>query len=96
MTQPNQPKCDEKFIVCDCHSEFLRLSYDEEIELFDVSVWTLQASSQPGWRMKLAWIWRILTKGSPYGDQLVIDKDKAKEISDYILNKLASESDANN
>jgi hypothetical protein len=78
----------EKFIKCDCHSEFIRLDYDSDFEHFDLSIWALQASSKPGWRTKLRWIWRILTKGSPYGDQVIIDKDKAKELADYLTDKI--------
>jgi hypothetical protein len=93
QTTPLDPAAsNEKFISCDCHSEFIRLNYDKEIECFDVSIWTLQASSKPHWRTKLRWLWRILTNDSPYGDQVIINEDKAKELADYILEKLASKS----
>jgi hypothetical protein len=84
MTQIPPPKSNEKFIECDCHSEFVRLDYDPEFEHFDLSIWVQEASSKPSWKTKLRWIWRILTKGSPYGDQVILNKDKAKAFADYL------------
>ena len=75
----------EKFIVCDCHSEFVRLIYDKEFEQFDLSIWT-QTSSKPTWKNKLRWIWRIIKDGTPYGDQIILNKDKAKELAEYLTN----------
>jgi hypothetical protein len=88
MTQDPPIKSNEKFIKCDCHSEFIRLDYDHEFEHFDLSIWTLQASSKPSWKTKLRWIWRIIRNDSPYGDQVIIDKFKAKELAEYLLDKI--------
>jgi hypothetical protein len=81
-------KSNEKFIKCDCHGEFIRMDYDPELAQFDMSIWTLQASSAPSWKTKLRWIWRIIIHNSPYGDQVVINKDKAKELADYLIDKI--------
>lgn len=75
----------EKFISCDCHSEFIRVSFDEEFKHFDLSIWT-QTSSKPTWKNKLRWIWRIITQDSPYGDQVILSENKAKELAEYLNN----------
>lgn len=77
----------EKFIKCSCTSEYVRLFYDEEMQTVDLSVWSFQNSHGPTWADKLRWIWRIVTKGSPYGDQVILEKEQVKEIIDYLQNK---------
>lgn len=88
MLQDPPAKANEKFIKCACHSEFIRLDYDSEFEHFDMSIWTLQASSKPSWKTKLRWIWHIIKNDSPYGDQVIIDKCKAKELAAYLTNTM--------
>jgi hypothetical protein len=88
MTPTQANENNEKFIKCDCHGEFIRLDYDPDFVSFDMSIWTLEASSTPSWKTKLRWIWRIITNNSPYGDQVVINKDKAKELADYLIDKI--------
>ena len=75
----------EKFISCECYSEFVRVAYDKEFDHFDLSIWT-QPSMKPSWKTKLGWIWRIIKHGSPYGDQVILNKDKAKELAEYLTN----------
>lgn len=75
----------EKFISCECYSEFVRVAYDKEFDHFDLSIWT-QPSMKPNWKTKLGWIWRIIKHDSPYGDQVILNKDKAKELAEYLTN----------
>jgi hypothetical protein len=88
LPEQHSKKSNEKFIKCDCHGEFIRLDYDPDFASFDMSIWTLEASSTPSWKTKFRWIWRIITHNSPYGDQVVINKDKAKELADYLIDKI--------
>ena len=75
----------EKILKCSCSSEMIRFAYDDEMETFDVSIWSFQNSHRPYWKDKLRWIWRILTVGSPYGDQVLLEKEQVAELVDYLV-----------
>ena len=71
-----------KYIGCDCGSEVLRIEYDDECKSFDISIYNL--NKKYPWKFKLQYIWQILTKGEPYGDQIVLRKNSALELKEYI------------
>ena len=75
----------EKFIKCSCSSEYVRLSYDEDYKWVDLSIWECQSSHQATWRDKMRWIWHILTKGSPYGDQVILREQEIADMVDYLI-----------
>jgi hypothetical protein len=33
----------------------------------------------------MRWIWRILTKGSPYGDQVILREQEIADMVDYLI-----------
>lgn len=81
------------FIPCTCTSEALHITSDEEGELY-ISIWQVGYSRDNTltWRQRLRYCWQILTKGRPYGDQVVLDKKGRSEliyslVDNYILNK---------
>lgn len=80
-----------KSISCDCGSEVLYIQYDAELSLFDFSIYESSASfeTKHNWKNKLRYIWRILTNHHPYNDQIVLSKNKAKSLANF-LNSLAS------
>ena len=71
-----------KYIGCDCGSEVLRIEYDDETKEFYIGVY--QLIKQYSWRDKLHYIWQILRKGEPYGDQICLRKNSALELKEYI------------
>lgn len=68
----------ETMIFCDCGHEAIRLEYDEKLVYF--SFWKF--GQRPYSRLQM--IWRILTKGSPYGDQLVLNSKGMYELETTI------------
>lgn len=75
----------EQYFKCSCSSEILRVSHDEELGLTEFSVWEMQNSHKAGWRQRLRWCWRILTEGSPYGDQVILEKEGVANLVDYLV-----------
>lgn len=70
----------ELFLECDCYSEGIKFNYDEDGLLY-ISLY--QRGFKPRtktWREKLRWIWQIITKDVPYDDEVIISKDKIKQL----------------
>lgn len=71
----------ELFLECDCYSEGIKFNYDED-GLLNISLY--QRGFKPRtktWREKLRWIWQIITKDVPYDDEVVISKNKIKQLA---------------
>ena len=78
-------KSREKFIKCSCYGEGMLLTkFDDEEEIY-VSFW--REGIDPirlTWWMRLKLCWLTLTKGNYYSDQLVLSKESAKELTEWI------------
>jgi len=73
----------EIFIECDCYSEGIKLNYQDE--LLYISLY--QRGFKPRTKTikeKLRWIWQIIIKDVPYDDELIISKDKIKQLSQFL------------
>ena len=79
----------EKFFICSCYSHALCLMKFKEEEECYVSIW-ISGHQSIGWRYKLRQIWRIIKTGTPYGDEVVLSKEEALNLSKHI-NKLYAE-----
>lgn len=72
------------YFQCSCSSEMLSIEkFTDEPEIY-MSIWYRGAQAPMRWRDKIRYCWRIITEGSPYGDQLVLDKDTAALVSAHI------------
>ena len=70
-----------KYIGCECGAEVLKVDYDDEGKVFYLGIF--QLNRRFSWWNKLRHIWRILRKGEPYGDQIVLRKNSALELKEY-------------
>lgn len=71
------------FIECDCYSEGIKLNYEDG--LLYISLY--QKGFKPRTKSikeKLRWIWQIIIKDVPYDDELIISKDKIKQLSQFV------------
>jgi hypothetical protein len=74
------------FFLCDCHSEVLVIEYDKELGLADLSVYENRAS----YKHKLSFwqrfrhIWHIIVRGTPYSDQILLNKNQIKELKTFL------------
>lgn len=74
------------FILCDCKSEILVIDYDSEIKMADLSIYESHASfsyKMSFWQ-KIRYIWRVLYRGKPYTDQIILNKEQLLQLKDYI------------
>lgn len=75
----------EFFVECDCHSEVIHVvcdfwgnsSYDYEFSVY-------RHGEQSFWN-KCRMIWKIIRTGHPYGDDVILGKEKAEELARWIL-----------
>lgn len=79
----------EEFIVCDCHCEGLFFSYipmegdtTDDPAFVSVSLWDMW-SQKPSWRHRLRHIWRILTKGEPYKDEITLCRSGVERLRHF-------------
>jgi len=73
-----------KYIGCDCGAEVLQIEYDDETKEFYLGIY--QMIKRYSLKDKLHYIWQIIRKGEPYGDQIVLSKNRAIELKEYIEN----------
>lgn len=75
----------EKFTVCACFSEGLRVSYFPEDKEFYVSIWEHKGSGKACWSHRLKHIWRILRTGQPWEDEIIISEQDAGELGQFLI-----------
>lgn len=79
---------------CDCITEgivVMRLDDDnngcEGAPFIELAFWQYGQVHIHNWRYKLRYIWRIITKGTPYTDMVWMRKEQAKDLANEILKK---------
>jgi hypothetical protein len=74
------------FILCDCKSEVLVSEYDNEYNLMELSIYENLSSysHKMSFWQKLRYIYRVLVKGRPYSDQIVLTREQLKDLSSFI------------
>jgi len=74
-----------KFIQCSCYSEGILIEYDDEDSLYYVS---FLADSPERFKLsiivRLRSIWRLLTKGKIYSDQVVLSHKEATALVRFL------------
>jgi len=76
----------QKFIQCDCYGEGLLITkFDNEEELY-FSYWRQGIDPiKLSWWMRLKLCYLALFKGNYYEDQIILNKEKSKELADWII-----------
>ena len=75
-----------KTIKCACYHEILHLEWDEELQQVYASIWApYLIDTRMSWRQRLRYCWQILTKGRPYGDQLILEKQHVADLVDFLI-----------
>lgn len=75
-----------KFYKCGCSSHLLEIDtsfrMDNEINF---SIWELgRNTDKMSIRERIRWCWRILTKGSPWSDSVILDEEQVNEIIEQL------------
>ena len=67
----------EQFIKCACDSEGIHLEY--------LSLWKFNYNPTAlSWKQKARYIWRLLTKGEAWGHDIILNKNSANKLVEFI------------
>jgi hypothetical protein len=80
----------EIFIHCDCGNEVLRLSYWADEGALYLSMYE-QYKPATSVRDKLRWIWRIISRGTPFEDEICLDRAQVEEVIKFCTEYIAQE-----
>jgi hypothetical protein len=82
---------DKIVIECECGSHLLQVVSDVEenavpdiAHRYFIALFNYGYNNVTTWKHRLRVCWRVLTKGEPYDDQLVLTPDEAKKLADFI------------
>lgn len=75
---------------CECGCTFVTFDIyrwnKDASHTVDLEFWTHVGKASLRWRLKTAW--RVLTGGDHYLDAVSVDEDQAKELRDFLVEKL--------
>jgi hypothetical protein len=79
------PKRPNHWTLCDCYGHALFSEYDPEDEQFYIAVFERGISGRKltFWQ-RICWSWHILIRGTPYTDEVCLDKHKAQELANFL------------
>ena len=74
------------FIKCECSGEGLGVDYYEDDGVYYFSYWKSGISNQKlSWKERFRHCWNVLIKGKAFNDEVILTKDKANELVDFLL-----------
>lgn len=72
------------FTICACHGEGMHIDYWNDDQSFYVSLWVDRDWRRVGWVQRLRHIWRILTVGEPWHDEIVLNREEAARLAAFL------------
>lgn len=77
------------YLMCDCNKHTLQASYDKECDIIEISLWSCYIDNRIyGLKERLRWCWNILWTGNPWSDFIILNKENALKLSNFIKEKL--------
>lgn len=73
----------EDHVVCDCTAERLVFRHELDEGSAEISIWR-HAYDKPGFWYRLRSAWRVLKAGTPYGDQIILNKKALQTLGSAI------------
>jgi hypothetical protein len=77
-------KDNELHLSCSCHSHELHVEKDHEDDMWYISFWQRGYITETPWKYRLKCIWHILKNGTPYGDEVILEKKDMLELKEYL------------
>jgi hypothetical protein len=75
-----------KFYPCACTAEGFLLMNIEDEHSVDLAIYRYGRMSFPfTWKDRIRWAWRIISKGDPWGDEILLPYDTARELAEDVL-----------
>jgi hypothetical protein len=75
-----------KIIKCTCGSEAIIFDVDEDLDLIYVSIWQdgCHKNNKLSFKERIRWIWKLITTGTPFYDQMVLDIKSIEDIQEVL------------
>ena len=81
-----------KTFFCTCSQEIICLTLWEDFDDFvGFSIFDWRGEGNFSWRIRLEWIWRILTKGYPYLDDITLSREDVVRLRDTLSEVLEAQ-----
>lgn len=85
---------EEDFCSCECHEEVLRVCFDPEDTSWGLDLAIFDRRYQRTFTDKLKLAWRFLKYGSPYHDQIILERSQVDGLIKF-FESFAKEDDKN-
>jgi hypothetical protein len=61
------------------------MEYDDVLERYHVTIWK-HGNQYPAmaWSERIKFIWRLLTTGKPYGDEVILSQREANRLGSFV------------
>ena len=81
------------FVKCDCHAEGIEVTYEKEQDgskefWFAFYMWG-RSGYKLSWGRRLKYIWMVITGKDLYGDMVILNEEKTKELVEFLNQKLS-------
>lgn len=76
---------DETFIRCQCFAEILHVSRDSDTGEVYMAAYEPRTCGKLPWKYRLKHIWRIMTHGHPWWDNIIMSKEDAEKFAAWLL-----------
>lgn len=73
-----------KFISCSCHAHALNLVYDDEDNLYYLSIWKPCDSGKLYWSDRIKHAFRAIFKGEPFSEEVILTGKEANELIAFL------------
>lgn len=84
----NTQEINQQFFTCECYSDAVHVMKFDDEELIYFSIWHRKGGHKPPIWQRLKHIWKILTTGTPYGDEVILNKEKSLQLAKWLQNRL--------
>ena len=84
----NTEKINQQIFTCECHGDAIYVVKFDDEELIYFSIRHHKGKHKPPISQRLKRIWKILTTGTPYGDEVILNKEKSLQLSSWLQNNL--------
>jgi len=78
-----------RFIECDCHTEGIMVSYDDTDPYPNINLAIFKHgrfdNNELSLKEKLRYCWHLLRTGHPFGDEIMLRQETAKELGTALL-----------
>lgn len=76
----------QKFIQCNCFSEGILITKEEDNQVWFAIFSYGQHISKPSFIQRLKYCWFHLKTGKIYEDEIILSDDNAKELGEFLIN----------